>query len=148
VRTMLEDEFKRSVVELRELAARTIGTFKELLDRAGAAFQLEMAIEKEWSTLRRPSRHHRAEYLAQVKFIRSLAKDHTKWLKDNPELDAIDINSWREELQSASSEQKVAFLEGLRLSRVDRLERQLPEFRDIVDRIEASVQRLQQIVAR
>jgi hypothetical protein len=148
VRTMLEDEFKDSVVELRELAARAFEIFKELLGRAGAAFQLEMAIEKEWSTLRQPSRHRRAEFLAQVKYIRSLAKDHTKWIKDHPELDAIDIDSWREELQSATGEQKFAFLEGLRFNRVDRLERQLPEFKDIVDRIEASVQRLQEIVAR
>ena len=69
-------------------------------------------------------------------------------MKDNPELSAKEVSIWHEELQSVSKEEKAVFLESLRLNRVDRLECQLPEFKQIVDRIEASVQRLQEIVAR
>jgi hypothetical protein len=148
VLTMLDDEFHRSVVELQELVSRTFEPFKELLKKAGDAFHLEMAIESEWSSVKRPSRQRRAEFLAQTQFIRALAKDYSRWIKENPEISAEEINEWRLQLRSASKDEKVAILKRLRDGRIDRLERQLPKFQMMVDQIDASVQRLQEIVAR
>ena len=68
VRTMLEDEFKHGVDEVQDLTARTIEMSSEILKRAGDAFQLEIAIENEWLSVRRQSRQRRAEYLAQIQF--------------------------------------------------------------------------------
>ena len=142
----MDDESIVSVDKIQDLALRTVEIFKELLGRGDDAFQLEMALERDWFSARRPSKQRRAAYLEETQRIRSLAKDYSRWLKENPDLGAGYINRIHTQLRSGSAEDKVAFLMKLQEDRTDRLERQLPEFKNIVDSIDSSVQRLRAIV--
>jgi hypothetical protein len=142
---MLEDELKQSVIELQELVKRTFDYSSELVSRAGDAFRSQMAIESEWSSISSPSKQRVADYLEESQLIKTLAQEFSRWIKEHPESDTGYLKSASEQLRMLPTDDKMAFIRNLKEDRIDRLENQLPELKSLVEKIEASLQKLKAI---
>jgi hypothetical protein len=142
----LDDETKALVIGIRDEIVKIYNLFEELNKRGSESLRLILSLRSDWSA-KSPSREQVAAYREETKSATSLAESFSIWFEEHPAARQVFFENALAEYRDASTEEKIDFLQKFRDNQLVELENDLPRFKEIVDKLDASAETLKAIVA-